>query len=83
MDDGGKLDYNKNSNNISIVLNTQNFRLEEVNIMANEISTKFNLDTYVKLNKNKNIIVIKSNSFDNFLKLTYNYIIPEMRYKLP
>jgi hypothetical protein len=35
MDDGGKLDYNKNTNNKSIVLNTHNFTVEEVNIMAN------------------------------------------------
>jgi LAGLIDADG DNA endonuclease family len=83
MDDGGKLDFNKNSSNKSIVLNTYNFKLEEVNIMANQISSKFNLDTYIKLNKNKKIIVIKSNSYDNFLRLTHNYIIPEMRYKLP
>jgi hypothetical protein len=83
MDDGGKLDYNKNSNNKSIVLNTHNFTLEEVNVMANQISSKFNLDTYVKLNKKKYIIVIKSNSFGNFIKLTHNYIISEMRYKLP
>jgi LAGLIDADG DNA endonuclease family len=80
---GGKLDHHKNTNNKSIVLNTHNFTVEEVNIMANQISSKFNLDTYVKLNKKKNIIVIKSNSFGDFIKLTHNYIIPEMRYKLP
>jgi len=36
MDDGGKLDYNPNSNNKSIVLNTQSFTTEEVSMMSKE-----------------------------------------------
>ena len=83
MDDGGKLDYNKNSSNKSIVLNTHNFTAQEVNSMANQLSIKFNLNTYVKLNKKKYIIVIKSESFKNFSELAFDYIIPQMRYKLP
>jgi LAGLIDADG DNA endonuclease family len=83
MDDGGKLDYNKNSTNKGIVLNTHSFTEEEVNNMASDLNEKFHLNTYVKLNKNKYIIVIKSESFNRFLDLTYKHIIPEMRYKLP
>jgi LAGLIDADG DNA endonuclease family len=83
MDDGGRLYYNKNSTNKVVVLNTHSFTQEEVNNMALELSNKFNLETYVKLNKNKYIIVIKPESFNRFLDLTYIHIIPEMRYKLP
>jgi len=39
MDDGGKLDYNKNSKNKSLVLNTQSFTDEEVG----KLSRKRNL----------------------------------------
>ena len=83
MDDGGLLDYNKNSKNQSLVLNTHGFTFEEVNNMAVELNSKFNLETYLKLNKRRYIIVIKSESFSKFLDLTYSYIIPSMRYKLP
>jgi LAGLIDADG DNA endonuclease family len=83
MDDGGKLDYNKNSMNKGIVFNTHNFKESEVINMADQLKSKFNLDTFIKLNKNKHIIVIKSESFEVFLNLAYDFIIPEMRYKLP
>jgi len=83
MDDGGKLDYNKNSKNKGLVLNTHSFSKEEVDKMSIELSNKFNLKTSVRLNKNKNIIVIDSNSYNKFIDLTYSYIIPSMRYKLP
>jgi hypothetical protein len=83
MNDGGKLDYNKNSKNKGLVLNTHSFSQEEVSMMSNELSNKFNINTYIKLNKNKNTIVIDSNSYNRFMDLTYPYIIPSMRYKLP
>ena len=82
MDDGGKLDYNKNSKNKSLVLNTHSFTKEEVHRMSVELSEKFNLCTNVKLNKNKNIIIIESESYETFLKIVNPYIIPSMRYKL-
>ena len=83
MDDGGLLDYNKNSKNQGLVLNTHNFTFEEVKNMAVELSNKFNLETYLKLNKKRHVIVIKSESFSKFLDLTDSYIIPSMRNKLP
>jgi hypothetical protein len=83
MDDGGKLDYNKNSINKSIVLNTHSFTLNEVEMMSKELSDKFNLDTEVRLNKSKYVIVIKSESYPVFNDLTKLYIIPSMKYKLP
>lgn len=83
MDDGGKLDYNKNSKNQGLVLNTHNFSKKEVDIMSKELNIKFNLDTTLRLNKNKYIIVMNSTNFQKFLDLTYQFIIPSMRYKLP
>ena len=83
MDDGGKLDYNKNSKSKSLVLNTQSFLSEEVENMAAELSIKFNLQCEVRSNKGKKVIVIKSMSYNNFLELTEHFIIKEMKYKLP
>ena len=36
MDDGGKLDYSKNSKNKGVVLNTQSFTTKEVSAMASQ-----------------------------------------------
>lgn len=83
MDDGGKLDYNKNSRNRSVVLNSQSFTKEEVEIMSIELSNKFSLKTNIRLNKNKYIIIIDSDSYDKFLNIIDCYIIPSMKYKLP
>lgn len=83
MDDGGRLDYNKNSKNKGLVLNTHSFTSKEVEMMSIELNVKFNLNTTVGLNKNKNIIIISSDSYQRFLDLTYKFIIPSMRYKLP
>lgn len=44
FDDGGKLDYNKNSKNKSVVLNTHSFTTEEVEIMAKQLQEKFKLE---------------------------------------
>ena len=83
MDDGGKLDYNKNSKNRSIVLNTHSFTEKEVDLMSQQIRNKFNLLCEVKSNKNKKIIVIKDESYQAFYDLIDPYLILEMRYKLP
>ena len=48
MDDGGKLDYNKNTKNKSIVLNTHSFTTFEVETMSEQLSSKFNLPCGVK-----------------------------------
>jgi hypothetical protein len=83
MDDGGRLDYNKGSKNKSLVLNTQSFKEFEVISMAKELEKKFNLLTEIRSNKLKKVIIIKSQSYEKFISLTYPYIIPEMAYKLP
>ena len=82
-DDGGKLDYNINSKNKSVVLNTHSFTDLEVEILAKELGEKFNLICETRFNKNKKIIVIKSESFLLFKSLIKPYLIAEMLYKLP
>ena len=82
-DDGGKLDYNKNSKNKSVVLNTQSFTELEVISLTNVLNEKFKLKTEIRSNKNKKIIVIKSDSYLLFRSLIDPYIIPEMERKLP
>jgi LAGLIDADG DNA endonuclease family len=83
MDDGGKLDYNKNSSNKSIVLNTQSFTDLEVEKMGAELSEKFNLKCELRSNKGKKIIVINSVSYSIFRSLVDPYLLHEMKYKLP
>jgi hypothetical protein len=50
MDDGGKLDYNKNSKNQSVVLNTHSFTDQEVFSMYFELAKKFDLDCETRSN---------------------------------
>ena len=83
MDDGGKLDYNKNTKNKSVVLNTHSFTSFEVETMSEQLSSKFNLICEVRSNKDKKIIVIKDLSYQAFYNLINPYLIKEMRYKLP
>ena len=83
MDDGGKLDYNKNSKNKSVVLNTQSFSDIEVVQMSKELSEKFHFNCEVRSNKGKKIIVILSDSYATFREVIDPFIIPEMIYKLP
>ena len=82
-DDGGKLDYNKNSNNKSVVLNTQSFTEEEVEKLSNGLKAKFQLDCSVRANKGKKVIVINNNTYPLFYDLVNPYIITEIKYKLP
>lgn len=81
MDDGGKLDYNPKSKNKAIVLNTQSFTTTEVEGMIKQLNHKFNLSCEARSNKGKKIIVIRN--YDVFISLVDNYLIDEMRYKLP
>jgi len=49
--------------------------------MADQLTDKFNLESEIRSNKGKKIIVIKNYSV--FIYLVDPYIISEMRYKLP
>lgn len=83
MDDGGKWDYNKNSKNKSIVLNTQSFTIQEVQYLIEGLNIKFNLNCSMKFNKNKPIIFIPSEYYNQYYDLIIPFIIPEIMYKLP
>lgn len=83
MDDGGRLDYNQNTKNKSVVLNTQSFTNLEVEMMAEQLNRKFNLLCEVRTNKTKKVIVIKDSSYLTFYSLIDKYLVNEMRYKLP
>ena len=83
MDDGGKLDYNKNYKNRSVVLNTHSFTDLEVENLCDQLSNKFELLCEVRSNKNKKIIVIKDTSYPRFYQLINPYLLEEMKYKLP
>jgi hypothetical protein len=83
MDDGGKLNYNKNTKNKSVVLNTQSFTELEVANMSEQVSSKFNLLCEVRSNKNKKVIVILDSSYKTLYSLIDPYLVNEMRYKLP
>jgi hypothetical protein len=76
MDDGGKLDYNKNSKNKSVVLNTQGFSELEVINLATELASKFHFKCEVRSNKGRKIIVINSVSYPLFRKLVDPYVLP-------
>ena len=83
MDDGGKLDYNKNSKNRSVVLNTHSFTDLEVENLCDQLSNKFELLCEVRSNKNRKIIVIKDSSYSRFYQSIKPYLVEEMKYKLP
>lgn len=75
MDDGGKLDYNKNSKNKSVVFNTQSFTELEVLKMSEQISNKFDLLCEIRSNKNKKVLVIKDASYPKFYELINPYLV--------
>jgi hypothetical protein len=82
MDDGGKWNYNKGTKDRSLVLHTQGFNIEEVQLLISELNQKFNLDTSMKFNKNKPIIFIPHYNYTHFLNLVNPFIFSAMRYKL-
>jgi len=83
MDDGGKLDYNKNSKNKSIVLNTQSFTDLEVINLAEELHEKFKFITSTRNNKGKKIIVISGDSYSLFKDNINDFLVSDMKKKLP
>jgi CRISPR/Cas system-associated protein Cas5 (RAMP superfamily) len=83
MDDGGLLSYNKDYIRKSLVFNTQGFSFNEVNVVSENLNTTYNLETWVKLNKNKPIIAVSGKKYTQIKNLISPYIIPSMKYKLP
>lgn len=75
------MDYNKNSKNKYVVLNTHSFTDNEVFGLVQSLNDKFELCCETRTNKGKKVIVIKN--YEKFILLVDPYIIDEMRYKLP
>lgn len=84
MDDGN-LNYYKGNRylkDMTCVLNTQGFNVEEVGILIDELNNKFKLDCYMSFNKIKPIIVIPSKSYNLLYELISPYMINHFKYKL-
>lgn len=83
MDDGGLLSYNKDYIRKGLVFNTQGFSFNEVSILSENLNTTYNLETWVKVNKNKPVLAVSGKKYTEIKKLISPYIIESMRYKLP
>ncbi|MCS7309230.1 MAG: hypothetical protein NZ741_03310, partial [Armatimonadetes bacterium] len=79
MDDGSIKDRNAKA----VILNTQGFTQNDVARLAQTLSEKFALETYLRRQAEGYQVVIRGASLERFLELTEPYLIPEMRYKLP
>ena len=82
MDDGGKMDYGKNSGK-GIVFNTHGFEEREVELLSSGLRVKYDLDCWVKRNKNKPIVAISGRDYERVLALIENLVIPSLRDKFP
>lgn len=83
MDDGGKMDYGPNEGK-GILLHTQGFNLEEVEFLSEGLIEKYNLICYPKLErKTQYMVAISGYSYETFLNLVKDHIIPFMEYKIP
>lgn len=83
MDDGGLLAYNKDYRRKGLVLNTQGFAFNEVQLLSKNLNSTFSLRSWVKKKKEKPIIAFSGKEYDKIKSIIYPYIVPSMRYKLP
>lgn len=88
MDDGSW----KSATSFGVILNTQNFKLCEVQTLCQILTHRWNLQCWPRKQKNKlqkickkvyYQIYISGRSFKQFLKIIEPYLIDSMRYKLP
>ena len=79
MDDGSTKDRRSRA----VVLHTQGFAQAEVARLAQTLTEKFALETYLRRQSEGHQVVIRGASLERFLELVEPYLIPEMRYKLP
>lgn len=82
MDDGGKMDYGSNEGK-GITLNTQCFTKDEVDLLCDELSEKFNFNCWPKKNKNGYVISISGKSYENFVGRVMPYLEESMKTKIP
>jgi hypothetical protein len=79
MDDGGQQDYRS----YGLQLHTQGFTPSEVEALCDILANQFDLDCWMKFNKQKPIIAISGKSYITFFGLVKEHIHESMRYKFP
>lgn len=77
IDDGGM----NGSHSYGIQIHTQSFTEMEVDTMCIELRNKFHFSCWRGKNKGKPVIIISSTSYNDFVSLTKNYIVPSMKHK--
>lgn len=82
MDDGGKAYYG-DTRRYGIHLHTQGFQPHEVEYLADGLSNVYKLESWVRFNKNRYMIVISGKSYKRFLRICGSWIHPSMYSKLP
>lgn len=83
MDDGGLLSYNKDYVRKGLVINTQGFTVNQVQLLSQNLNKAYHLNTWVKENKKKPIIAFSGKEFFKIKDLILPYILCSMKYKLP
>lgn len=80
MDDGSM----KSTQSKAVLLNTQGFSHDQVCILCNVLTQKFNLSCWPrKQKKNTYQIFISGKSFETLHSCIFRFLIPEMQYKFP
>lgn len=79
MDDGSI----KSKESKGVILNTQGFTIDEVKKLALILNEKFDLDAWKRKQKDGCQIYISGYSYEKFIEIVDEWIIPSMRYKIP
>lgn len=70
--------------NLTLILHTQSFSLQENTILATELNAKFHLNSRVILHKTHYYVIkFPRHDSEKLVALVENYLIPSMLYKLP
>lgn len=79
MDDGSL----KSKESKGVLLNTQNFTLEEVEILCSILNDKWQLSSWPRKQKEGHQIYISGKSYENLAELIESFLLPTMKYKFP
>lgn len=70
--------------NLTLILHTQSFSLQENTVLATELNKKFHLHSRVISHKTHYYVIeFPRHDSDTLVALVENYFIPSMLYKLP
>ena len=79
MDDGSS----KSKDSKGVILNTQGFKKNEVELLTRVLVSKFSLEAQLRKQPEGYQIYVSGRSYERFIELVEPYIIEEMKYKLP